>query len=216
MNIYIDFDNTLYETAKLTEHMLNNITNVILLNPTNQSVVESIVGSYDSDDVLGYVKANFDSTNDNIFTYGKSLADKFDCDKDDVVNAINNAINNGRDIVFPDARMFLMKLKEEGHKIFILTFLPKTNQEYQMQKICGSGLASFFDGIIMSTEYKFNLDINYSEGIFIDDDPRDLKGLLEKNPIRVIRIRKPNNKRSKIDINNSQIEEYTTFADIEV
>ncbi len=205
MNYYIDFDNTLYETAKLTSKMLTNVANVISLKTGKE---------YES--IFEYVKNNFDSTNDNIFTYGKKLAEKYDVDGDDINDAINNAINNGRDFIFPDARLFLIKLKELGHKVYILTYLPKTNQEYQMQKIKGSGIASFFDGIIMTTDYKFNLDINYEKGIFIDDDPRDLKGLLEKNPIRVIRIRKENNKRSKIDINNPLIEEYRDFGDIEI
>lgn len=205
MNYYIDFDNTLYETAKLTSKMLTNVANVISLKTGKE---------YES--IFEYVKNNFDSTNDNIFTYGKKLAEKYDVDGDDINDAINNAINNGRDFIFPDARLFLIKLKELGHKVYILTYLPKTNQEYQMQKIKGSGIASFFDGIIMTTDYKFNLDINYEKGIFIDDDPRDLNGLLEKNPIRVIRIRKENNKRSKIDINNPLIEEYRDFGDIEI
>ena len=205
MNYYIDFDNTLYETAKLTSKMLTNVANVISLKTGKE---------YES--IFEYVKNNFDSTNDNIFTYGKKLAEKYDVDGDDINDAINNAINNGRDFIFPDARLFLIKLKELGHKVYILTYLPKTNQEYQMQKIKGSGIASFFDGIIMTTDYKFNLDINYEKGIFIDDDPRDLNGLLEKNPIRVIRIRKENNKRSKIDINNPLIEEYKDFGDIEI
>ena len=186
MNYYIDFDNTLYETAKLTSKMLTNVANVISLKTGKE---------YES--IFEYVKNNFDSTNDNIFTYGKKLAEKYDVDGDDINDAINNAINNGRDFIFPDARLFLIKLKELGHKVYILTYLPKTNQEYQMQKIKGSGIASFFDGIIMTTDYKFN-------------------GLLEKNPIRVIRIRKENNKRSKIDINNPLIEEYRDFGDIEI
>ena len=205
MNYYIDFDNTLYETAKLTSKMLTNVANVISLKTGKE---------YES--IFEYVKNNFDSTNDNIFTYGKKLAEKYDVDGDDINDAINNAINNGRDFIFPDARLFLIKLKELGHKVYILTYLPKTNQEYQMQKIKGSGIASFFDGIIMTTDYKFNLDINYEKGIFIDDDPRDLKKKKKKNPIRVIRIRKENNKRSKIDINNPLIEEYRDFGDIEI
>lgn len=205
MNYYIDFDNTLYETAKLTNKMLTNITDVISLKTGEK---------YES--IFEYVKNNFDSTNDNIFTYGQKLAEKYGVDNEDIANAINNAINKGKDYIFPDARMFLIKLKELGHKVYILTYLPKTNQEYQMKKINGSGIAKFFDGIIMTTEYKFNLDINYEKGIFIDDDPRDLNGLLEKNPIRVIRIRKENNKRSKIDMNNPLIEEYKDFGDIEI
>ncbi len=204
MIFYIDFDNTLYETARLTQQMLTNIANVILLDSKN--------GEFNT--IFEYVKNNFDSTHDNIFTYGRNLAEKYNVDAEDITNAINNAINNGKDFVFPDARMFLIKLREQKHKVYILTYLPKTNQEYQMQKIKGSGLASFFDGIIMTTEYKFDLDINYEKGIFIDDDPRDLNGLVEKNPIRVIRMRKPSNKRSKIEMNNPKIEEYQDFGEI--
>ena len=94
--------------------------------------------------------------------------------------------------------------------------IQKLGQEYQMQKIKGSGIAGFFDGIIMTTEYKFNLDINYENGIFIDDDPRDLEGLVEKKAIRVIRIRKESNWRSKIDIDNPKVEEYKDFGDIKI
>lgn len=205
MNFYIDFDNTLYETARLTNKMLTNISNVISLKTGDTF-----------ENVFSYAKSNFDSTHNNIFTYGKELAEKYGVDGEDVTDAINNAINDGRDLIFPDARMFLIKLKDLGHKVYILTHLPKTNQEYQMQKIKGSGIAGFFDGIIMTTEYKFNLDINYENGIFIDDDPRDLEGLVEKKAIRVIRIRKENNWRSKIDIDNPKIEEYKDFGDIKI
>ncbi len=205
MNFYIDFDNTLYETARLTNKMLTNISNVISLKTGDTF-----------ENVFSYAKSNFDSTHNNIFTYGKELAEKYGVDGEDVTDAINNAINDGRDLIFPDARMFLIKLKDLGHKVYILTHLPKTNQEYQMQKIKGSGIASFFDGIIMTTEYKFNLDINYENGIFIDDDPRDLEGLVEKKAIRVIRIRKESNWRSKIDIDNPKIEEYKDFGDIKI
>ena len=46
-----------------------------------------------------------------------------------------------------------------------------------MKKLMGSGITSYFDGIIITAEYKFLLDIDYTNGIFIDDDPRDLNGL---------------------------------------
>ena len=97
-----------------------------------------------------------------------------------------------------------------------MTYIPKTNQEYQMKKLLGSGLMKYFDTITITSKYKFLLDMDYTNGIFIDDDPRDLNGLYEKNPIKVIRIRKPNNKRSKIDIDNKDIEEFVSFDDIEV
>ena len=60
MNYYIDFDNTLYETAKLTTYMLKAICDTI---------VEKRGIAFEEID--SYVKENFNSTKDNIFTFAK-------------------------------------------------------------------------------------------------------------------------------------------------
>ena len=203
MNYYIDFDNTLYETAKLTSLMLAAIGDKI----------GELTGK-ESETIIQDAKDNFNSTLDNIFTHAEKMGIKYNVDGKAVVDAVKSVVDNGNEIVFEDAERFLAKLKENGHEIHILTYIPKTNQEYQMKKLLGSGLMKYFDTITITSKYKFLLDIDYTNGIFIDDDPRDLNGLFEKNPIKVIRIRKPNNKRSKIDIDNKDIEEYVTFDDI--
>ena len=205
MNYYIDFDNTLYETAKLTTYMLKAICD---------TVVEKRGIAYEEID--SYVKENFNSTKDNIFTFAKETGVKFEIDPIEVENNVKAVVDNGNDIVFEDAERFLVRLKENGHEVHILTYIPKTNQEYQMKKLLGSGLMKYFDTITITSKYKFLLDMDYTQGIFIDDDPRDLNGLYEKNPIKVIRIRKPNNKRSKIDIDNKDIEEFESFDDIKI
>lgn len=203
MNYYLDFDNTLYETSKLTSLMITAIGNEL----GNLTGLEKEI-------IIQEVKDNFNSTLDNIFTHAEKMSQKYNVNSESVVNAVEEILDNGKEIVFDDAIRFLERLKEKGHKIFVLTYVPQKNQEYQMKKIMGSGIASYFDEIIITTKYKFLLDLDYSNGIFIDDDPRDLNGLFEKNPIKVIRIRKPSNKRSKIDIDNKQIEEYVSFDDI--
>lgn len=205
MNYYLDFDNTLYETAKLTQLMLEAIASKIS-NETGKQFNE----------ILSETKENFNSTTDNIFSYAEKMSKKYEINPQETVENVNKVLENGESIIFEDARRFLERLKEKGHKCFILTFLPKTNQKYQMKKILGSGIAEYFDGIIMTTEYKFLLDINYENGIFIDDDPRDLNGLFQTKAKKVIRIRKANNKRSKIDIDNPEIEEYESFDDIKI
>ena len=205
MNYYIDFDNTLYETAKLTTYMLKAICD---------TVVEKRGIAYEEID--SYVKENFNSTKDNIFTFAKETGVKFEIDPIEVENNVKAVVDNGNDIVFEDAERFLARLKENGHEVHILTYIPKTNQEYQMKKLLGSGLMKYFDTITITSKYKFLLDMDYTQGIFIDDDPRDLNGLYEKNPFKVIRIRKPNNKRSKIDIDNKDIEEFESFDDIKI
>ena len=206
MNYYFDFDNTLYETAKLTEVMLNAIVNSIY-NKTGKNL----------EDLKKYAKENFNSTTGNIFNFAEEMVEKFKSDKNKVLEDLNNAIYSGESIVFEDARRFVEKLYKNNNKLYILTYIPdKKNHDYQMKKIIGSGIAKYFNSIIITSEYKFNLDLDYKNGIFFDDDPRDLNGLFEKNPIKVIRIRKENNKRSKIDMENKEIEEYKTFDDIKI
>lgn len=205
MNYYLDFDNTLYETAKLTSLMLESIANTI-----------SKITGEDFCILKKEASTNFNSTIDNIFSFAENMSKKYEVDSQIVLEKVKEVIDNGDIIVFEDAKRFLKRLKENGHKTFILTYVAKGNQEYQMRKLSGSGLMHYFDGIIITTEYKFLLDLDYEKGIFIDDDPRDLNGLLKNNPVQVIRIRKENNKRSKIDINNDEIQEYESFDNIEV
>ena len=205
MNYYIDFDNTLYETAKLTSLMIAAIGNKI-----------GELAGLEKEPIIQDAKDNFNSTLDNIFTHAEKMGKKYKVDSASVVNAVNEVLSNGKEIVFEDAIKFLERLKEKEHKIYVLTYVQPINMEYQLKKLMGSGIANYFDGIIITSKYKFLLDIDYTNGIFIDDDPRDLNGLFEKNPIKVIRIRKENNKRSKIDIENKEIEEYVSFDDIKI
>lgn len=205
MNYYLDFDNTLYETAKLTS---------LMLEATAKGIAETI--GKDATQLLNEARGSFDSTNDNIFSFASNMAKRYNVNPEFIVGKVKSTIDNGEDIVFDDAKRFLERLKENGDKAYVLTYVAKGNQEYQMRKLMGSGLMKYFDGTIITTEYKFLLDLDYANGIFIDDDPRDLNGLASKNPIKVIRMRKPNNKRSVFELDNKQIQEYTTFDDIQL
>lgn len=209
MNYYFDFDNTIYETAKLTKLMINAIGKTI-----------SKMTSKNEEKIIEETMQSFNSTVDNIFEHGKKMAQKYDLDDKEVIKAINEVIDNGNNIVFEDARRFIEKLKhneqEKQNNLYLLTYTHKGNEEYQLQKIIGADVLKYFDGLIVTTEYKFNLDLKYDDGVFFDDDPRDLNGLIEKNARKVIRIRKENNKRSKIDMENSAIEEYISFDDIKI
>jgi len=128
---------------------------------------------------------------------------------------LNNIILNGSDLVFDDVIPFLKKLKENGHKLYMLTYC-KDNLEYQSIKIAGSKLADFFDALYITSEPKYNLDIDYTSGIFIDDNPDDLLGLYSKNAKEVIRLRRKDNKYSIKDIDNNFIKEYLSFEEINI
>ena len=131
MNYYFDFDNTLYETAKLTEVMLNAIVNSIY-NKTGKNL----------EDLKKYAKENFNSTTGNIFNFAEEMAEKFKSDKNKVLEDLNNAIYSGESIVFEDARRFVEKLYKNNNKLYILTYITdKKNHDYQIKKIIGSGIA---------------------------------------------------------------------------
>ena len=206
MNYYIDFDNTLYETAGLTKSMLEKLAEVISVNSQKDIKI-----------IMEDINSSFDSTNGNIYMLAEEMADKYSVDRNLVINIIKGIIRDGQKFVFDDSKRFLEKIKaDSNNKVILLTFLPKANQEYQLEKITGSGLAKYFDTLIFTSELKYTLDLNYEKGIFIDDNPRDLKGLNIMNPKRLIRIKRLENKYSAIDMELENLEEYTSFDDINI
>lgn len=205
MNYYIDFDNTLYSTPLLTHKMLN-------------SIVESIKAENDinSTELYEECKSMFNREHIyNIYELARYFANKYNLDANIIINNLNNIILNGSDLVFDDTIPFLKKLKEKGHKLYMLTYC-KDSLEYQSIKIAGSKLADFFDALYITSVPKYNLDIDYANGIFIDDNPDDLLGLYSKSPKEVIRLRRKENKYSIKDINNHSIKEYLNFEEINI
>ncbi|MBE5758012.1 MAG: hypothetical protein E7345_03685 [Clostridiales bacterium] len=206
MNYYIDFDSTLYNTSELVNKMLSALATAI--NKQNPNLK--------AEDMLPEEKALFNSKGIyNIFRLCEFFADKYSLDASLLIDAVNNSINNGQDLVYPDTIEFLLRLRESGHNINMLTYTAKESIDYQVQKVKGSGLVEYFDNIIITSTPKWQLDFNYSNGIFIDDNPKDLAGLYSKSPIAVIRIKRDNNKYSDKPMpDDIVIPEHSTFSTI--
>lgn len=203
MNYYIDFDNTLYNTPLLTHKMLSSIV---------ASIKEK--NNLDTEDLYQECKSMFNREKTyNIYELCNYFSEKYNLDASYVIENINSVILNGYDLVFEDVIPFLKKLKENGHKLFMLTYC-KDTIEFQTLKITGSKLADYFDALYITSIPKYNLDIDYTTGIFIDDNPDDLLGLYSKNAKKVIRLRRPENWYSTMDINNDNIKEYLNFNEI--
>ena len=205
MNYYIDFDNTLYNTPLLTNKMLNSIVNSIKekTDLNSKDLYQECKGMFNREHIY------------NIYELAKYFSDKYNLDCSIVINNLNNIILDGSDLVFEDTIPFLKKLKEKGHKIYMLTYC-KDSLEYQSIKVAGSKLADFFDALYITSVPKYNLDIDYTNGIFIDDNPEDLLGLYSKNAKQVIRLRRKENKYSVKDLDNNDIKEYLNFNDINI
>jgi hypothetical protein len=206
MNYYIDFDSTLYETARLSEDMLLALARKI-----------SLFLHRDESTIYDELKSMFNRENISyIYNLAKYFASKYGMDEKLLDEAVQAVIADGEKYVYLDSKDFLQKIKENGDTINILTYTVQEHMSYQLAKIEGSALSQYFDNVIICSTPKFDLDLKYEEGIFIDDNPRDLRGLYKKNPKRLIRIKRPENKYSKEEISDIDLEEYDALSKIKI
>lgn len=205
MNFYIDFDHTLYNTKTLKEKMLNSIVNSIKeqKNLDEDSLLEECKSMYNRENIY------------DIYELIQYFAQKYDLEALPIINNLNNQLLNCQDLVFEDSIRFLKKLKSAGHKIILFSYQP-FGAQFSILKIAGSHLLDYVDAEYISAFPKSELEINYTNGIFIDDNPKDLLALYSKNPKAVIRLRRKDDTYSSIDIENADIKEYENFDEIPI
>ena len=203
MNYYLDFDNTLYETSRLSNDMLKGLAYEI-----------SKKTSISENDIFDELKSMFNRENIyNIYKLAKFFAKKYNIEESILIDKVEDIILDGKKYVYDDVISFLKELKEKNHIINVLTYVAKEDLSYQLTKIKGSGLSEYFDNIIISSSLKFNLDLKYEEGIFFFDSPKDLLGLASRNPKILVRVRRENNKYSKQELDIKNLIECKTLKD---
>lgn len=205
MKYYIDFDNTLFDTSKLTSAMLSMITEEILKKHKSlcfDSIYSECVQMFNREHCY------------NIYELASYFADKYSLDLSVLVKNLNSIMLDISGFLYEDTIPFLKKLKADGHKLYLLSHAGE-NLKYQTVKISGSGISDYFEALYITSVPKYKLDINYSDSIFIDDNPMDLLGLYSNKPAQVIRIRRKDNKYSSEDINNSEIIEFPSLDKFE-
>ena len=187
MKIYIDFDGTLYNTTKLNKYFIN------IFNKYNidTKYITNLMNTYKNYDIL----ANKIIIDNNI-------------DKS-IYNDIFNLYSN--DLVFKDVIPFL----EKYHNKYELILLTLGNKEYQEKKIKSSNLKKYFKDIIITDKDKSKLNIDYTNGIFIDNNPNELKKFYNSNAKYLIRIKRNEDKYSKLNLNIKNIPEFNSFEDLD-
>lgn len=190
MNFFIDFDHTLYNTPLLTEGMLKALTLYICKDST-----------YEYNNIFETLKDKFKRGTNNIYDIYKLIeyfAVKFNYNVTEATKIINDVISNGQKYLFDDSIPFLKWLKEQNHKIYILSY--NENEVYfQAVKIAGSGLLKFVDGIFPTTSIKGTIPLDFSKCIFIDDKPKDLISIYKNKPFKIFRIRRKNDTYSEVE-----------------
>lgn len=181
MNYYIDFDGTLYNTTEFKKDMLKVIAKTCHIQ--NKKIRYG--------DVLFELSNALNEQNLDIFNLCKYIANKYQLDENLIIQSVNSILDNGEKYLYDDSIDFLKKLKQQNNKIFLLTYTTLSSFDFQQRKIDGCGqLKSLFDNIYITSCPKYSLNIDYQNGIFIDDNPKELLGLYGTNPIEVIRIKR--------------------------
>lgn len=187
MKIYIDFDGTLYNTNKLNQNFIN------IFNKYNidTEYIKKLMNNYKNYDLLANKIIKDNNIDNSIYS--------------DLSNLYSN------DLVFKDVIPFL----EKYYKKYQLILLTLGNKEYQEKKINSSNLKKYFKDIIITDKNKSKLNIDYTNAIFIDNNPNELKKFYNSNATKLIRIKRNEDKYSKINLNIINIPEFENFKDLD-
>lgn len=206
MKYYIDFDNTLFSTNRLKNKMLESIAKACTM----------LNSSLNYDEILIECNQNFCREKIyNIYELCEYIGKKYSTSSNVLSDKVNEVIDNGKEFVYADTTNFLLKLKNDGETIILLTQTTTDNIPYQKRKIDGCGLKHFFDDIIFTTTNKYTLDIDYKNSTFVDDNPTELLGLCKADAKNIIRVKRADCKYSKIQLYNNKIVEVSSFDEID-
>lgn len=201
MIYYIDFDCTLYDTEKLIDEMINDLSMILSNNDNYDEIFNTITHEFKVKRVP------------DVFKFCEYCAEKYNKDANILKDKIKTILRNGSKFIYSDTIEFLNSLKHK--KIKLLTYCTRESTEYQQKKIMGSGLANYFDEIIITNSSKGVLNIDYSNGFFIDDSPKAITEIYKSKPLKLIRLNRPNSTYSKIKLpEDINIPEVKTLSEI--
>ena len=188
MKIYIDFDGTLFNTDKFYQDYLD------ILNKYN-------ISSLEIDEMK---KELFTNRRFNLDILTDYIISKYNIKnlKQEVEFLYNNSY------VFEDVIPFLEKYK--NYNLILLTL---GDIDYQNRKIESSNLSKYFQDIIITDVDKSQLDINYKDNLFIDNNPKELIKFQNRGG-KILRIRRIDDKYFVIDLDN--VLEYKNFFDLKL
>ena len=176
MKIYVDFDRTIFDCNKFIEDFFELLQNY----------------SISRDDFTKY-QNQFKDINPYIIL--DAMSKEKDINKH-VYGAIDQLIERSSDYLFCDTMPFLKYLKSRGYHVSILT---RGDYDFQRSKIINSHIDSYYDDIIVTSNHKGELDLDYTNGIFIDDREEEIESIKLKNPKRIIAIKRSGDKIKNIE-----------------
>ena len=205
--IYIDFDNTLFNTGLLKKTIFSAIANEV----TKENALKS------ADDVkLAFETVKHENADLGFCEICLKTMFSFGLKQEAFEKILKDVLSHADEFYYSDSLEFLKEISQKGFEINILTYTRKSDFEFQLSKISRSKIADFADNIIICTKAKGELHLDYEDAIFIDDNPRDLISMFNVGvaPERLFRIKRENAKYSLIKINEFKPKEFSALSEI--
>lgn len=140
MKIFLDFDDTLFNTRAFIEDMKGVFEECgIPKNLFNRSYQEVKIG-------FGETERTYDFD-----VHLRKLKESVSFDEIYLREKIQAFVADSARYLFPDVVKFISFLKDRGCSLFILSF---GTSEFQREKIVGSGLGAFVEKIIITSDEK--------------------------------------------------------------
>lgn len=197
MNYYLDFDYTLFNTYEFR----NGLYKILEANGLDKNYLKLTPELKISGQKLMNIKEEF-----------KTLSKTKNIPLDNFLVPLQELYSKSDKFVYDDTVDFLNYLKSKKHKLHVITWGDK---EFQKEKLVASKLYDYFDERIYAETLKYKLDIDYENGIFIDDSVRDIEGLYNAKAKQVFRIRRKNGKNSNKELNIKNILEFDSLRNLQ-
>lgn len=180
MKIIFDFDHTVFNMSLMHEQIIE--------------VLEMIGVSREE-----YLSIYEDVTRWRLFTV-KALAQRIErrkgIDRSEIISALETVVEESAKYVYDDVIQSMKHLKEEGHKIFLLSW---GDPSWQEKKLKHSGLAEYVDEAVcvaqMKADYLKQMKRDDEILVMVDDKPAEISAIAEEHPdISCIRIKRKDSK----------------------
>lgn len=193
MKIYIDFDGTLFNTDKYTSDFMHIFNEYGIDSVTFDEVKKELFNNvhlFNLDVIIDYLIKRH----------------KIDIN---FKNRIYKLLDTS--YLYPDVVNSLIFLIDYGYDLCLLTFGDK---DFQNKKINSSNISKYFKEIIITDEDKSELNIDYKNSIFIDNNPVEIERYCSSMAKIVIRIRRDNDRYSKYECNRINVIECKDFNEV--